>query len=205
MNAIDLGLLGGNGLAEALGHGLLHRERRLRVAGIVELLELLARLDVNDAGATPPCGLAGLQRFRDHRARQRLRTGEEHAALDGHGERCRGRACDGLLGSDLRAQVVLLHTRLAQTLQGEQVGGGAGGLVAIRRLDRAGTVVHVRGRLLGRVARKGLDGPGGDAAAFGCPCGGLGLAVLLAQHVVGHLVEVHGMRLDVVLVVEALG
>mgnify|MGYP007025180061 CR=1 FL=1 len=58
--------------------------------------------------------------------------------------------------------------------------------------------------MLRPIAREGLDGVGGHAANALGPLRGLRHAVLAAQHVVPEVLEAHGMRVEVGLVVGAL-
>ena len=63
----------------------------------------------------------------------------------------------------------------------------------------------MRRALLAQIACVGLDGVRGDAAALARPFGGLRDAVFLAEDVIRDLIEADGVRVDVLLVVDALG
>ena len=83
----------------------------------------------------------------------------------------------------------LLHTGLAQTLQGQLVGTGTARLMRVGCLHGARGEVRMGGNLLGNVASVGLDGPLGHAAALGGPLRRLRDAVLAAEHVILELIE----------------
>ena len=198
--------------ALSLGAGHLGRNRaqcrqvRLGRGGIGVLLELLRGLNIHYGRRAVPFRLAVQQRLGDHRARDLLLGGIEHAALVGHRERRRGGAGDGLLADERGVHIRLLDAGFAQALKAKQVGVGAAGLEAVGALDGAGAEVHRCRGEAGAVARVGLDGVLGDAGALGGPGGRLGDALLVgAEHVGLDLVQADGVGVAVLLVVEALG
>ncbi len=103
--------------------------------------------------------------------------------------------------------LALMHARPAKALHAQEDAFQPAGFVRVGAAEgRAAEVVDDRGGVLGELPGQRLDGPLGHAALLRGPLGGLRYAVLvLAQHVVGHLVHAHGVGRDVVLVPGALG
>ena len=96
----------------------------------------------------------------------------------------------------------LVDARFAEALHGQQNDLQTGRLGGVGAAD-VGTAEAVRNRSCGprKSPRQSLDYARGNPALGGCPLGGFGNAVFLAENVVLELLEAYGMCLDIFLVV----